>query len=400
MSRSRQLAIEWSLRWESPFGVHTDRYYSSKINLWRDYFPGNFVQGLMDLQQGDLYQEEFAPGELVDSYEPKWAVDFPANLFNRYFAGPIPLVPYTGRFYPRGITPGIANSFSEDRRPFRFLGQHANQSMRGDYNHPLARFPLALSATVRDVLGQANERGGRAQDLPQLIAYHGPGMQVPHVETSTDFYSGRPFGRVDETPDEHFYAKPRLVHHLDSACREQITALYQRLLKPEMQVLDLMSSWVSHLPDIAGLHVTGLGMNQEELAHNPVLERRVVQDLNQQPTLPFDDGLFDAVICTASVEYLVQPEAVFGEIVRVLKPGGVCVMTFSNRWFSPKAIQLWQELHAYERLGLVIDYFLRNLNFTALHSETLHGLPRPEDDKYANTQLYSDPLFAAWAYKR
>jgi SAM-dependent methyltransferase len=163
-----------------------------------------------------------------------------------------------------------------------------------------------------------------------------------------------------------------------------------------MRVLDLMSSWVSHLPDApADLAVTGLGMNAAELAANERLKARVVHDLNADPRLPFADAAFDLVICTASVEYLIRPQTVFTEVRRVLRPGGHFVVTFSDRWFPSKAIRVWSELHPYERLGLVL-WLLRETGHTELHSETLRGLRRPEDDPHSGERDYSDPLFAVW----
>jgi SAM-dependent methyltransferase len=78
-----------------------------------------------------------------------------------------------------------------------------------------------------------------------------------------------------------------------------------------------------------------------------------------EPRLPFPDGTFDAVLCNVSVEYLVRPFQVFAEVARVLKTGGLFVQTFSNRWFPPKVVKIWPELHEFERLGLVLEYFLR-----------------------------------------
>ena len=166
-----------------------------------------------------------------------------------------------------------------------------------------------------------------------------------------------------------------------------------------MQVLDLMSSWVSHLPEDTGaIRLTGLGMNAEELAQNPRLEERIVQDLNARSELPFPDNSFDAAICSASIEYLVQPVAVLRELGRVLKPGKTAIITFSDRWFPTKAIELWTELHPFERMGLVLEYFRLAGNFSTLHSESLRGLPRPPDDKYTGQLAHSDPVFAVWGH--
>lgn len=137
-------------------------------------------------------------------------------------------------------------------------------------------------------------------------------------------------------------------------------------------------------------------MNAEELAANPILAERVVQDLNAEPTLPFTDGSFDAVVCTVSVEYLTRPFEVFREVSRVLRPGGIFLITFSNRWFPPKAILLWEGIHELERPALVLEYFLESGGFTDLETWSLRGLPRPADDKYAEQLALSDPIYGVW----
>jgi SAM-dependent methyltransferase len=152
--------------------------------------------------------------------------------------------------------------------------------------------------------------------------------------------------------------------------------------------------------EFATAEITGLGMNQDELEHNPLLTHRIVHDLNQTPQLPFADESFDGIICTASIEYLVSPMDVFSELGRVLKPGAPLIITFSNRWFPPKAIRIWGQAHEFERIGLVLEYFINSGAFEKLHSYSLRGLPRPEDDKYAGQLLLSDPVYAAWGSKR
>jgi ubiquinone/menaquinone biosynthesis C-methylase UbiE len=112
--------------------------------------------------------------------------------------------------------------------------------------------------------------------------------------------------------------------------------------------------------------------------------------------LPFNDKAFDAVICSVSVEYLIHPFEVFEEITRVLRPGGVFMVTFSNRWFPPKVIKIWPELHEFERLGLVLEFFLKSGKYKELQTYSIRGLPRPQDDKYLSQILFSDPVYAIW----
>jgi SAM-dependent methyltransferase len=222
-------------------------------------------------------------------------------------------------------------------------------------------------------------------------------MQAAPDGRDTDFFADDPFARLDPRDDREFYAAPRFVPHLDATAIARVAALYGRFLRPGMRVLDLMSSWVSHLPDApAGLAVTGLGLNAEELARNPRLATRVVHDLNAEPRLPFADAAFDAAVCTVSVEYLTRPFEVFAEVARVLAPGAPFVVTFSERWFPSKVVRIWKDLHPFERIGLVIDYFRRSGRYADLHSESIRGLPRPDDDKYADTLALSDPVYAVW----
>jgi SAM-dependent methyltransferase len=140
-------------------------------------------------------------------------------------------------------------------------------------------------------------------------------------------------------------------------------------------------------------------MNAEELAANALLTERVVHDLNEDPRLPFPDESFDAVVCTVSVEYLVRPFEVFADLARVLRPGGRLITTFSNRWFPPKVVRVWEEAHEFERMGLVLEYFLRSGLYVGLETFSLRGLPRPEDDRYAGQLSHSDPVYAVWGQR-
>jgi SAM-dependent methyltransferase len=226
-------------------------------------------------------------------------------------------------------------------------------------------------------------------------------MQACLPNIATDFYSGEPFARLDTRADSAFYTMTRLLPHIDSTASQQLAGIYARFLEPRMQVLDLMSSWQSHLPQsVAELAVTGLGLNLEELQRNPQLSQQVIHDLNAQPELPFETEQFDAAICSMSVEYLIKPAAVFSEVARVLKPGAPFIVSFSERWFPPKVIAVWQEMHAFERMGLVLDLFDKSQEFTNLGTESVRGLPRPADDKYAAELAESDPVYAVWGTRR
>jgi SAM-dependent methyltransferase len=195
------------------------------------------------------------------------------------------------------------------------------------------------------------------------------------------------FQRQDERADEAFYTMPRRVVHIDDGAIRALTALFAKLLPAGGTYLDLMSSWRSHLPDeLTPQRVVGLGMNAAEMADNPQLDDYVVHNLNETPTLPFATAEFDAAVCTVSVQYLTQPIAVFREVNRVLQPGGLFLVSFSNRCFPTKAVAAWLAGGDREHLGLVQHYFTAAGNWT-------------EPQAAANTPRHADPLYVVWAQK-
>jgi SAM-dependent methyltransferase len=166
------------------------------------------------------------------------------------------------------------------------------------------------------------------------------------------------FERSDPEPDTRFYSSPRFVNHIDDATIDALTQFYRERLVPGSSLLDLMSSWVSHLPpEVSYARVAGLGMNGEELAANPRLTDWVVRDLNLEPALPYGDASFDAVLNAVSVQYLTRPVEVFAEVRRVLAPGGLHVVATSHRLFPTKAVHGWQALPTKERMRLIALYF-------------------------------------------
>lgn len=184
---------------------------------------------------------------------------------------------------------------------------------------------------------------------------------------------GKQRSKLDETEDRLFYEYPRFVTHVDEGFIDRLRGLYSDRLSDNSRVLDLMSSWVSHLPDDRKFsHVEGHGMNEEELARNRQLNHYFVQDLNKDPKLPLGDREFDAVLICVSVQYLQYPEAVFSEIHRVLKPGGMVIVSFSNRMFFQKAIAAWRDGTEPQRVKLVESYF------NSVRSGELPGFSVPE----------------------
>ena len=198
------------------------------------------------------------------------------------------------------------------------------------------------------------------------------------------------FRRYDETPDEEFYSAPRLVTHIDDRAIAAVTQLYRELFPPGGEILDLMSSWVSHLPpEIEYRRVIGLGMNEVELRRNERLDSYVVQNLNTNPHLPFGDAEFDGVGICVSIDYLTQPVEVVREVGRVLKVGAPTIITFSNRCFPTKAIRGWLDADEPGRVAYVRRLF-----------ELTDGFGEPRDELRTGPRRRGDPLWGVWARRR
>ncbi len=187
-----------------------------------------------------------------------------------------------------------------------------------------------------------------------------------------DFTDPHYFERQDESADILFYQMPRLVIHVDEHASATLADYFAQTLPAGGDILDLMSAWRSHLPvDGSYRSVVGHGMNVAELRNNPALSSGFVQDINAVPSLPLRDGCFDACLISFSVQYLTHPVAIFGEIARVLRPGGKLHVAYSNRLFPTKAVAIWQACSDAERAQLIGAYAHAAGGFGEIDAERL-----------------------------
>lgn len=215
---------------------------------------------------------------------------------------------------------------------------------------------------------------------------------MPEYKLSADNWREWPpefFDRENPAPDGQFYAEPRQVVHLDLYAIEAVKNLYRELVPPNGIILDLMSAWRSHLPDeVRYERVVGLGMNADEMHDNPQLNKIVTHDLNLDPTLPFDNASFAAALCCVSIQYMTRPIEVFKEVARTLKPGAPFIVTFSNRCFPTKAINLWVSTDDRAHAQIVALYFAASGEFEQVTFQ----------DRSPGSQF--DPLYAVWGRKK
>ncbi len=389
----------FQVNWHSDGVVHTDAFTGHQANLWRDMLPGSLHEALMGKEVGDMVRLTLSADEMLGSTNFQDIRTVQRKQFSGNRVGMDALMPRIGRFYPKGILSDVTGIFKANMTPFRCINQ-SNGHLDVAMGHPMAGKTMDVNVTVGSIYSTLEEHGGTLNNWGEVIT-DGIGMQARWDAQPTDFFSDQPYDRKNASPDPLFYTQPRLVQHIDDTAAEMVRQINGRFLGKGLKLLDLMSSWQSHLP--TGKHpmqIIGLGLNEDELQDNDALSSYVVHDLNAIPKLPFDSSFYDVVICNLSVEYIIHPSDIFNEVARVLAPGGYFVVNFSNRWFEPKVIRIWTELHEFERVGLVLEYFRANQQFDDLHTYSIRGLSRPAHDKYFGQIKYSDPVYAVWGRRK
>lgn len=223
----------------------------------------------------------------------------------------------------------------------------------------------------------------------------------PSVEREMIELTKEDFKRLDEMDDAIYYAIERPGPHLDSLALNTVERVIKELIvEDEPVILDLMAGIDSHIPDsIKVREVVGLGLNDSELKKNGRLSSYRVHDLNREPRLPFAEDTFDVVINTVSVDYMTQPFVIFEEVSRILKPGGLFLVIFSDRYFPEKAVKVWKQGSEEERILFVEEFFRRTPGFEKLRLFISKGWPRPKGDRYSDLGIPSDPVYVLYSEK-
>ena len=200
--------------------------------------------------------------------------------------------------------------------------------------------------------------------------------------------------KSDICDDEIFYQQPRFVHHLSDSFRNRLTSLYSEYLLNHQIILDLMSSWVSHLPsNISYKKVIGHGMNEAELSSNERLDKFFVQNLNKKQNMPIEDSSVDVGLIVAGWQYLQYPEKVSLELSRVIKSDSLLIISFTNRAFWTKAPNIWTYSSEEKR----IEYVTSVLTSNGWRIEKILNEKTQDKKLFGFYSSESDPFFSVIA---
>ncbi len=382
------------LHWQGQDCSFSDACHFSSLTRADDDWPEILHGPLEKAFAGEGQCLELEPGSLLPARRPEWLQEIPITDYRSRCGQQYGSEPALGRFYSRHCFDGIGNEI-----PAETWGRviHLEPSrIHVDFNHPLSDKPLRLA--LRPGSPTSTTHAG-IRSLRHWLGLPGPGMQDRLMEAETDFWQDRPYERRDPGDDAEFFREPSLTPFWDRVALAEVSRLYRRQIRPGSRVLDLMAGVHSPLQEakIDDLEIHCAGLNAIELEHNPVCRHRRVFDVNGSRPLPWPDASFDALLIHAAIEYVCNPERLFDEIHRVLKPGGRMIVSFSDHFLPQKVIRIWEKITLYERPGLVLAWLRRQGGFSNFGSSSLCGRPRPAEDPRYQQRKDSDPVLTVWA---
>jgi len=389
MSDTTLIDINLTLTWESPFAKHTEILYLHGVNPIKDKFPLDFATEVDELAINGSCTRTFQAKDLIgEDFSAEKIFHIERALFNTNFKGKFS-PPRLYRFYPKAIANEALETTKQDYSPFKLISINEDE-LALDCNHPLSKYYLTLTIEkIREYQPKnLTNNHNKFKDIGKLITSNGPGMQVPFEFGESSLFDDYPFKKI---------VKKDTSIHLDENAIEKIKKLYSEHIPEYGKVLDLLANEKTYLSDDLDTElVVGIGKHEGILASNQRLDTYNTQDLNEETILPYDANYFDVVICTLTIEYLEDPLEFMFEISRVLKKGGKFIITFSNTPAIKEGIDHWDELHSFERMQLVLEFFRNSQLFQAINTYSNRGALRSKKDPYYPAKRISDPIFAVW----
>ncbi|MDD3311517.1 hypothetical protein [Pseudodesulfovibrio sp.] len=345
-------ALEFSVTWEKNGARHEERFIGRRFNPVNDIFPRGMREALEGKTAGESVTLTYEPRLCIPRFRESKVLRLPMDRLRKKTIRAEPIVPRVGRFYPQGHIDGLLDVYPDTLTPFR-LTELAADGFTADLNHPLALIPVTFEARIQYLEKRDVGTYGSITHWREATCDWGPGMQARHEGRPTDFFLPGFFDRqcADDAPP----APPAP----DARARENIAALRARFLQPGIRVLDV------------------------------------------SPCGPVPSGDFEAAAAVQVLEYAAEPDALLRTVADRLPSGAPVAVFFTDRWDPAQVIHGWTDLHAFERMGLVLEYLHRaGLDRDARTVSIRNDWRDRDDPRFLETRGVSDPVFAVCGRKR
>lgn len=345
-------ALEFTISWEKDGIQHEEWYLGRKFNPVNDIFPRGMREALEGKTEGESVTLTYEPRLCIPRHKDSLVRHKPLDKLRKKTLKGRPIIPRIGRFYPQGHISGILDVYPDTLTPFRLV-QLDGESFTADCNHPLALIPITIQATIQYIELRDTGTYGNLTHWREKTCDWGPGMQTRLKGKPTDFFRD---GFFDTVEDDSGSITPTAV---DATALQNLERIQARHVLPDMRVLDF-----------------SLG--------------------NSGP-----EGIYDAAICTLSMEYMTEPIETLKRIAEHLQPGSPIVIGFTNHFDEKLAIDGWIDMHDFERMGLVLEYLRQAGLDDAAKTYSMRNDWRPKDDPlFLETRGVSDPVYVVVGHKQ
>lgn len=159
---------------------------------------------------------------------------------------------------------------------------------------------------------------------------------------------------------------------IEDEAASSLTNHYSFYLKDNMSVLEFGAAENSYLPEALNLeHHVGVGANQKLMNLNPSLTESFVVDLNnvdEERGIDSDElkklgaEKFDVIIMANTIDFLSSPREVFKSAWALLKPGGLMIVSFTNREaysqkFGRAQNKMWEDRNDDQHMWICGSFF-------------------------------------------
>lgn len=344
-------ALEFTIHWENDGVIHEERFLGRKFNAVNDIFPRGMRDALEGKKEGESVAFTYEPRMCIPRFKENLVITLGLDRLRKKTIDGRPIIPKVGRFYPQGHINGLVDIYPDTLTPFRMV-ELTDETFTADRNHPLANMTVTIEARIQYLEKLDSGTFGSLTHWREKTCDWGPGMQTRLNNTPTDFFLPSFF-------DQHTPDNP-----------------------------------VPNPPSVYGKAMD----NFKAVAANHLKKAKRIHDFSHSSK---PDGEFDGAQCFHAIEYMTDPISSLKEIAAHLAQGAPVVIGFSNKYDQSKAIQGWQEIHEFERMGLVLEYLRQAGLDENAGTVSIRNDWRPKDDPlFLETRGVSDPIYIVYGHKK